>query len=155
MRLRHFATKIWTRKLFISSPRSFIYLLWPCRVLVLDFLQKQWKKVLANPLGKACAEVFCSPATYEKKLWGRCFVTELCEILQSSFSMESLPTSVLELSRIPYKVIRNSFIRNQVLPDTSLKLTMHGVSISGRIRLIFYSKLLFLRNYLSLSPRLS
>ena len=40
-----FAAKIWTRKLFISCSKTFMCLLWPCRVLALNFLLKQWKEV--------------------------------------------------------------------------------------------------------------
>ena len=41
-----FAAKIWTRKSFISSSKIFMYLLWPCRVLVLNFLLRYWKEVV-------------------------------------------------------------------------------------------------------------
>ena len=35
-----FVAKVWIRKLFISNPKNFIYLLWPCRVLILIFFAK-------------------------------------------------------------------------------------------------------------------
>ena len=35
-----FAAKIWIRQLFISNSKIFMYLLWPCRVLVLIFFAK-------------------------------------------------------------------------------------------------------------------
>ena len=57
-----FSAKIWTRKSFISSSKSFIYLLWPFRVLVLTLIKLGFSRIIFSGGVK-----LTSPPSYFKK----------------------------------------------------------------------------------------